>query len=48
MNSELPAGHASIRFYDGDYPSTHASTVPENCDDVLAFQGLAHDLDRYL
>jgi SAM-dependent methyltransferase len=48
MNSGLPDNHASIRFYDGDYPSTLASAIPENCDDVLASQGLAHDLDRYL
>jgi len=48
MNPGLPSDHASIRFYDGDYPSTHASLVPENCDAVLDFQGLAHDLDRFL
>jgi SAM-dependent methyltransferase len=48
VNPDLSADHPSIRYYDGDYPSTHASTVPENCDATLEFQGLAHDLDRYL
>jgi SAM-dependent methyltransferase len=48
MNPGLPADDATIRFYDGDYPSTLAAVFPDNCDDVLGFQGLAHDLDRYL
>jgi SAM-dependent methyltransferase len=48
MNPGLTSDHASIRFYDGDYPSTHTPVFPENCDSTLAFQGLANDIDRYL
>lgn len=48
MNPDLASDHVSIQFYDGDYPSTHASVFPENCDETLAFQGIANDLDRYL
>jgi SAM-dependent methyltransferase len=48
MNPGLPDDHASVRFYDGDYPWQHDRRAPSNFDDVVAFQGLAHDVDLYL
>ena len=48
MNANLPDDHASIRYYDSDYPSPHWSDYPENVDDIVPFQGIAHDIARYL
>ena len=39
---------AATYYYDGDYPSALFSRYPENCDAVTPFQGIAHDVDRYL
>ena len=40
--------HPSIVYYDSDYPSKQFSVYPENFDDIVAFQGLANDVDKYL
>lgn len=48
MNHGLPDDHASVRFYDGDYPWRGDKRAPSNFDDVVAFQGLAHDIDLFL
>jgi SAM-dependent methyltransferase len=48
MNPSLPDTHASIQYYDSDYPSRELSVYPENFDDVVPLQGLAHDVDKYL
>jgi SAM-dependent methyltransferase len=48
MNGNLPASHPSVDYYDSDYPGIGTSVHPENLDDVLDRQGLAHDIERYL
>jgi SAM-dependent methyltransferase len=48
MNPGLPDTHASIAYYDGDYPSKTLSLYPENFDDVVAYQGVANDVERYI
>ena len=40
--------HPSIKYYDGDYPSKEFSLFPENFDDIVHYQGLAHDVEKYL
>lgn len=48
MNPGLDDNHATIRFYDGDYPSPYDSRFPENFDDrMTVFHGISHDIDRY-
>lgn len=47
MNSGLESGHASINYYDGDYPSEEHSRFPENFDETTVLQGLRHDVRRY-
>jgi ubiquinone/menaquinone biosynthesis C-methylase UbiE len=42
------ATHASLHYYDGDYPSKGDPRCPENFDATTAHQGVAHDVDRYL
>jgi SAM-dependent methyltransferase len=48
MNANLPDSHASIQYYDSDYPGEAISPFPENFDAVTATQGLSHDVQRYL
>lgn len=48
MNALLPDSHPSIFYYDSDYPSRDLSEFPENFDDTVVLQGLAHDVDRYI
>lgn len=48
MNANLPGDHASIRYYDSDYPGRETSRYPENFDSTTLLQGLAYDVDRYL
>jgi ubiquinone/menaquinone biosynthesis C-methylase UbiE len=48
MNANLPEDHASIQYYDSDYPGKETSLYPENFDDTTVIQGLAHDVERYL
>jgi SAM-dependent methyltransferase len=49
MNSGLEkTDHASFQYYDSDYPSTLYPEYPENIDDVLPFQGLKNDIEKYL
>lgn len=47
MNAGLSADHASILYYDGDYPSQEHSTYPENFDQITLYQGIHHDVARY-
>src|SRR5215471_13626594 len=47
MNAGIPDSHASIHYYDSDYPSPNGKFA-ENFDEVTPFQGLAFDLQRYL
>ncbi len=47
MNAGLEEGHASIDYYDSDYPSP-LGEYAENFDEVTALQGLSHDLQRYV
>ncbi len=39
--------HPSIIYYDSDYPSNRYSKYPENYDETVASQGLAHDVEKY-
>jgi SAM-dependent methyltransferase len=48
MNADLPASDPSVDFYDSDYPGVGTSPHPQNFDDVVPLQGLAHDIERYL
>jgi SAM-dependent methyltransferase len=43
-----PQVDAATIYYDGDYPSQHFGVYPENFDGVTVFQGLAHDIARYV
>ncbi|MBI3925396.1 MAG: class I SAM-dependent methyltransferase [Armatimonadetes bacterium] len=45
MNAGLAERHASVLYYDGDYPS---ADDPVNFDSTTVFQGIAHDVPRYL
>ena len=47
MNSGIADHDATIRYYDGDYPSPIASVFPENFDEITKAQGLCHDIQRY-
>ncbi len=49
MNAGLQnSTHPSLIYYDGDYPSKYYSKYPENFDEIVPFQGLAYDIDKYL
>jgi SAM-dependent methyltransferase len=48
MNEGLPHDHASITYYDGDYPWRGDPRAPSNFDEIVAHQGLAFDVDFYL
>lgn len=48
MNAGLESNHASVYYYDGDYPSKDHSLYPENFDQTTAYQGLSHDVQRYM
>ncbi|WP_160170124.1 class I SAM-dependent methyltransferase [Aquimarina megaterium] len=48
MNTNLPEDHASIQYYDSDYPSEEHSVFSKNFDDIVSSQGLKHDVDRFL
>ena len=41
MNSGLEETHASIEYYDSDYPSSYFGEFPENFDETTKYQGLA-------
>lgn len=47
MNAGFESNHPSIQYYDSDYPSRDG-VYPENFDAVTEYQGLAHDIERYL
>ncbi len=47
MMPGLPDDHASIQYYDGDYPGTETSPVPENLDQTVGNQGLSDDVARF-
>ncbi|MBV9277593.1 MAG: class I SAM-dependent methyltransferase [Candidatus Eremiobacteraeota bacterium] len=47
MNAGLDVDHASIHYYDGDYPSEEHSLFPENFDATTVSQGIRHDVRRY-
>ena len=47
MNVGLDEAHASLEYYDSDYPSP-TGPIAENFDETTEFQGLAHDLEAYL
>ncbi len=40
--------HALLEYYDADFPSRELGRFPENFDAVVEYQGLAHDVPRYL
>lgn len=48
MNAGLEAHHASVQYYDADYPSCDLSAYPENIDETVHYQGIADDVPRYL
>jgi SAM-dependent methyltransferase len=39
--------HASIVYYDSDYPSRYFSRYPENFDEIVEQQGIADDVYKY-
>ncbi len=47
MNAGIGNDHASIHYYDSDYPSPFDSLFPENFDSVTEYQGLAFDIERH-
>lgn len=48
MNPNLDDSHVSIRFYDSDYPAPDGPLAEINFDSIVAIQGLAHDIERFL
>ena len=48
MNSDIGIDEPIIRYYDSDYPSEFFSAYPENFDETTKYQGLRHDVGRYL
>jgi SAM-dependent methyltransferase len=40
--------HAMLEYYDADFPSRDLGRYPENFDAITEYQGLAHDVPRYL
>ena len=48
MNSGLLDNHASITYYDSDYPSAYFGEFKENFDETVVFQGLQKDVERYI
>ena len=47
MNANIPDNDVSIEYYDSDYPSAQGP-FPENFDRITEYQGVAHDVARYL
>jgi ubiquinone/menaquinone biosynthesis C-methylase UbiE len=47
MNANLPDHDPTIEYYDSDYPSRDG-VYPENFDETTEYQGVAHDVERYL
>ncbi len=48
MNHGLPDNDVTIEYYDSDYPSQTLSRFAENFDETTEFQGLRHDVARYM
>lgn len=48
MNADLTGEHVTVEYYDSDYPSAHFGAFPENVDDVTEYQGVRHDVERYI
>jgi SAM-dependent methyltransferase len=48
VNANLPASHPSVDYYDSDYPGVGTTAHADNLDEMLAVQGLAYDIDRYV
>jgi len=48
MNANLPDDHASIRYYDSDYPGRETPRDPETRDNTALLQDLVQDVERYL
>jgi SAM-dependent methyltransferase len=48
MNVWRDASSATNYYYDGDYPSEKHARYPENFDATTAYQGLMHDVARYV
>jgi SAM-dependent methyltransferase len=48
MNANIPDNDVTIEYYDSDYPSRDEGPYPDNFDEITEYQGLAHDVDRYL
>ena len=47
MNPNLDDSHASIQFYDSDYPMSDGPLADDNFDATVVAQGLAFDVERY-
>ena len=47
MNAGLADTHPSIHFYDSDSPGKETTAIASNFDEITAYQGLAHDVDRF-
>ncbi|MCP3996851.1 MAG: class I SAM-dependent methyltransferase [bacterium] len=47
MTNQAPQ-NSPVRYYDSDYPSERFGDHAENFDDTTVFQGLRHDVERYL
>jgi len=48
MNDWTDANSAMNYYYDGDYPGAHYCRYPENFDATTEYQGLRHDVARYI
>jgi SAM-dependent methyltransferase len=48
MNVWLDTSSAINHYYDGDFPGQDHCRYPENFDETTAFQGLRHDVPRYV
>ena len=48
MNANPTVDDVTIAYYDSDYPSEHFSPYPENFDEKTVYQGVRHDVTRYL
>lgn len=48
MNAAIKdPSHASILYYDSDYPSRDFPVYPENFDSIVVHQGISDDINRY-
>ena len=48
MKTQSTVSEVTAHYYDSDYPSEDHSVYPENFDEITGYQGVRHDVNRYL